>query len=140
MTTKFKLYGVLAKFIGNDEFYIQANTVAKSISFLVNNFHNYNIYSINESIEENISNIKGNYELVICTGLVAYISDLEKLCIYIRNISEKNTKVILQMSIKYHLLCLIYSSYMNLIRFLQKHKLRRRNFIFRIFYCLIELN
>jgi predicted phage tail protein len=38
MTTKLKLHGELAKFIGNDEFYIQANTVAKSISFLVNNF------------------------------------------------------------------------------------------------------
>ena len=38
MTTKLKLHGQLAKFIGNDEFYIQANTVAKSISFLVNNF------------------------------------------------------------------------------------------------------
>mgnify|MGYP003137672240 FL=1 len=38
MTTKLKLHGQLAEFIGNDEFYIQANTVAKSISFLVNNF------------------------------------------------------------------------------------------------------
>ena len=38
MTTKLKLHGELGTFIGNDEFYIQANTVAKSISFLVNNF------------------------------------------------------------------------------------------------------
>ena len=105
-----------------------------------NKFPKSNIYSINESIEENIFNNKGEYELVICTGLIAYISDLEKFCIYIRNISEKNTKVILQMSIKYHLLCLIYSIYMNLIRFLQKHKLRRRNFIFTNFYSLKELN
>ena len=27
MTTKLKLHGDLGKFIGNDEFYIQANTV-----------------------------------------------------------------------------------------------------------------
>ena len=38
MTTKLKLHGELGKFIGNDEFYIQANTVAKSISFLIHNF------------------------------------------------------------------------------------------------------
>ena len=68
------------------------------------------------------------------------ISDLEKLCINIRNISEKNTKVILQMSIKYHLLCLIYSTYMKIIRILKKYKLRKRNFIFTNFYSFKELN
>jgi len=44
MTTKLKLHGELGKFIGNDEFYIQANTVAKSISFLVNNFPKVEAY------------------------------------------------------------------------------------------------
>ena len=44
MTTKLKLHGELGKFIGNDEFYIQANTVAKSISFLVNNFRKVEAY------------------------------------------------------------------------------------------------
>lgn len=44
MTTKLKLHGELGKFIGNDEFYIQANTVAKSISFLVNNFPEVEAY------------------------------------------------------------------------------------------------
>ncbi len=105
-----------------------------------NKFPKSNIYSINESIEENNLNIKGNYELVICTGLIAYISDLEKLCIYIKNISETNTRVIFQISTKYHLLCLIYSSYMYLIRFLQKYKFRKRNFIFTHFYSFKELN
>ena len=105
-----------------------------------NKFPNTTIYSINKSIEENILNINYKFELIICTGLIAYISDLEKLCINIRNISEANTKVIFQMSIKYNLLCLIYSIYMDLIRFLQKYKLRKRNFIFTNFYSLKELN
>ena len=105
-----------------------------------NKFPNVTIYSINQSIEENVLNIKCKYELVICSGLIAYISDLEKLCLYIRNISEANTRVIFQMSIKYNLLCLIYSIYMELVRFLQKYKLRKRNFIFTNFYSLKELN
>jgi len=105
-----------------------------------NKFPNVTIYSINQSIEENILNINCKYELVICSGLIAYISDLEKLCLYIRNISEANTRVIFQMSIKYNLLCLIYSIYMELLRFLQKYKLRKRNFIFTNFYSLKELN
>ena len=60
-----------------------------------NKFPKSNIYSINESIERIFLIIKGEYELVICAGLIEYISDLEKFCIYIRNISEKNTKVII---------------------------------------------
>ena len=117
-----------------------ANMLEISNKRIRNKFPKSNIYSINESVEENIFKIKGKYELVICTGLIAYISDLEKLCIYIKNISETNTTVILQMSIKYHLMCLIYSTYMNLIRFLQKYKFRKRNFIFTNFYSLKELN
>ena len=38
MLTKLKLYGDLAEFIGHKEFNIHANTVAKAVSFLINNF------------------------------------------------------------------------------------------------------
>ena len=116
------------------------NMLEISYNRIKKNFPKANIYSINKSIEENILNIESNYELVICTGLIAYISDLDKLCLFIRNISKTNTRVIIQMSIKYHLLCLIYSSYMYLVRLLQKYKLRKINFIFTHFYSLQELN
>ena len=116
------------------------NMLEISYKRIRNKFPKANINRINDSIEENIFNTKGKYELVICTGLIAYISDLDKLCLYIRKISDKNTSVILQMSIKYHLLCLIYSTYMYLVRFLKKYKLRKRNFIFTHFYSLKELN
>ena len=38
MLTKLKLYGDLSEFIGHKEFDIHANTVAKAVSFLINNF------------------------------------------------------------------------------------------------------
>ena len=38
MLTKLKLYGDLGKFIGYKEFEINANTPAKAVSFLINNF------------------------------------------------------------------------------------------------------
>ena len=38
MLTKLKLYGDLSEFIGHKEFAIHANTVAKAVSFLINNF------------------------------------------------------------------------------------------------------
>ena len=38
MTTKLKLYGDLGEFIGHKEFEINANTPAKAVSFLINNF------------------------------------------------------------------------------------------------------
>jgi len=38
MLTKLKLYGDLGEFIGHKEFDIHANTVAKAVSFLINNF------------------------------------------------------------------------------------------------------
>jgi len=38
MLTKLKLYGDLANFIGHKEFDINANSVGKAVSFLINNF------------------------------------------------------------------------------------------------------
>ena len=38
MLTKLKLYGDLGEFIGHKEFEINANTPAKAVSFLINNF------------------------------------------------------------------------------------------------------
>ena len=38
MLRKLKLHGELAKFVGNKEFEIEATTVGKAISFLINNF------------------------------------------------------------------------------------------------------
>ena len=58
MTTKLKLYGELAKFIGNDEFYIQANTVAKSISFLVNNFPKVEAYMNDKYYKVLVNNLE----------------------------------------------------------------------------------
>ena len=68
------------------------NMLEISYKRIRNKFPKSNIYSINESIEENIFNIKGNYELIICTGLIAYISDLEKLCLYIKKHFRKKYK------------------------------------------------
>ena len=38
MLRKLKLYGELAKFVGHKEFEIQVDSLAKAVSFLVNNF------------------------------------------------------------------------------------------------------
>ena len=105
-----------------------------------NKFPNSNIYNLKHSIGKNIFKVKDYYEIVICTGLIAYISDLDKLCIFIRNISETNTKVIFQMSIKYHLLNLVYSIYMVIIRVLKRYKIRKRSFIYTNIYSFKELN
>jgi len=58
MTTKLKLHGELGKFIGNDEFYIQANTVAKSISFLVNNFPEVEAYMNDKYYKVLVNNLE----------------------------------------------------------------------------------
>ena len=105
-----------------------------------NKFPKSNINSLNHSIGKNNFKSKEYYELVICTGLIAYISDLEKLCVFIRNISETNTKVIFQMSIKYHLLSLVYSIYINIIKLMQRYKIRKKSFIYTKFYSFKELN
>ena len=62
MTTKLKLHGELGKFIGNDEFYIQANTVAKSISFLVNNFPKVEAYMNDKYYKVLVNNLEVDKE------------------------------------------------------------------------------
>ena len=49
MTTKLKLYGDLGKFIGHKEFDIHANTPAKAVSFLINNFPQAEAYMNNRN-------------------------------------------------------------------------------------------
>ncbi len=44
MLTKLRLYGDLGNFIGQKEFNINANTVAKAVSFLINNFPQVEAY------------------------------------------------------------------------------------------------
>lgn len=44
MLTRLRLYGDLADFIGQKEFNINANTVAKAVSFLINNFPQVEAY------------------------------------------------------------------------------------------------
>ena len=62
MTTKLKLHGELGTFIGNDEFYIQANTVAKSISFLVNNFPKVEAYMNDKYYKVLVNNLEVDKE------------------------------------------------------------------------------
>ena len=38
MLRKIKLYGELAEFVGHKEFEVQVDSLAKSVSFLINNF------------------------------------------------------------------------------------------------------
>tara|TARA_Y100001972_G_scaffold76204_1_gene92605 strand:+ start:306 stop:899 length:594 start_codon:yes stop_codon:yes gene_type:complete len=47
MLSKLKLYGDLGKFIGQEEFNINANTPAKAVSFLINNFPKAEAYMNN---------------------------------------------------------------------------------------------
>ena len=58
MLTKFKLYGELAKFIGHKEFDIHANTVAKAVSFLINNFPQAEAYMNNRNYAVLVNNIE----------------------------------------------------------------------------------
>ena len=44
------------------------------------------------------------------------------------------------MSIKYHLLGLVYSIYMNIVRLLQRYKIRKSKFVYTNFYSFRELN
>ena len=44
MLRKLKLYGELAEFVGHKEFEIQVDSLAKVVSFLVNNFPQVKIY------------------------------------------------------------------------------------------------
>ena len=58
MLTKLKLYGELAKFIGHKEFDIHANTVAKAVSFLINNFPQAEAYMNNRNYAVLVNNVE----------------------------------------------------------------------------------
>ncbi len=58
MLTKLKLYGDLGKFIGHKEFDIHANTVAKAVSFLINNFPQAEAYMNHRNYAVLVNNIE----------------------------------------------------------------------------------
>ena len=58
MLTKLKLYGDLGKFIGHKEFDIHANTVAKAVSFLINNFPQAEAYMNNRNYAVLVNNVE----------------------------------------------------------------------------------
>ena len=58
MLTKLKLYGDLANFIGHKEFDINANSVGKAVSFLINNFPQAENYMNNREYTVLVNNIE----------------------------------------------------------------------------------
>ena len=59
MLRKIKLYGELAEFVGHKEFEVQVDSLAKAVSFLVNNFE-----SIDKFMSPKYYQVKiGNYEI-----------------------------------------------------------------------------
>ena len=59
MLRKLKLYGELAEFVGHKEFEIEASTIPKAISFLVNNFPQIEPYMNPQYYQVKV----GNYEV-----------------------------------------------------------------------------
>jgi len=58
MLTKLKLYGDLGKFIGHKEFDISANTPAKAVSFLINNFPQAEAYMNDRNYAVLVNNVE----------------------------------------------------------------------------------
>ena len=59
MLRKIKLYGELAKFVGHKEFEVQVDSLAKAVSFLINNFE-----GIDKFMSPRYYQVKvGNYEI-----------------------------------------------------------------------------
>ena len=59
MLRKLKLYGELAEFVGNKEFEVQVDSLAKAVSFLLNNFE-----GIDRFMSPNYYQVKvGNYDI-----------------------------------------------------------------------------
>ena len=59
MLRKIKLYGELAEFVGHKEFEVQADSLAKAVSFLINNFE-----GIDKFMSPKYYQVKvGNYEI-----------------------------------------------------------------------------
>ena len=62
MLRKLKLYGELAEFIGHKEFEIQVNSLAKAVSFLVNNFPQIEKYMNPQYYQVKVGNYSVNEE------------------------------------------------------------------------------
>ena len=62
MLRKLKLYGELAKFIGHKEFEIQVDSLAKAVSFLVNNFPQVEKYMNPKYYQVKVGNYAVNEE------------------------------------------------------------------------------
>ena len=62
MLRKLKLYGELAKFVGHKEFEIQVNSLAKAVSFLVNNFPQLEKYMNHKYYQVKVGNYAVNEE------------------------------------------------------------------------------
>ena len=59
MLRKVKLYGKLAEFVGNKEFDVEADTVGKAVSFLVNNFEGLEAHMTPKKYQVKV----GNYDI-----------------------------------------------------------------------------
>ena len=59
MLRKIKLHGQLAKYVGHKEFDVEVDSVAKAISFLINNFPNLETYMNPKYYEVKV----GNYSI-----------------------------------------------------------------------------
>ena len=62
MLRKLKLYGELAKFVGHKEFEIQVDSLAKAVSFLVNNFPQVEKYMNPQYYQVKVGNYSINKE------------------------------------------------------------------------------
>ena len=62
MLRKLKLYGELAKFVGHKEFEIQVDSLAKAVSFLVNNFPQVEKYMYPKYYQVKVGNYAVNEE------------------------------------------------------------------------------
>jgi len=62
MLRKLKLYGELAKFVGHKEFEIQVDSLAKAVSFLVNNFPQVEKYMNPKYYQVKVGNYSVNQE------------------------------------------------------------------------------
>ena len=62
MLRKLKLYGELAKFVGHKEFEIQVDSLAKAVSFLVNNFPQVEKYMNPQYYQVKVGNYSVNQE------------------------------------------------------------------------------
>ena len=62
MLSKLKLYGELAEFVGHKEFEIQVDSLAKAVSFLINNFPQVEKYMNSQYYQVKVGNYAVNEE------------------------------------------------------------------------------